>query len=178
MEPIGTLPEAAIRIAVMVSPTIEGSGEFEQFLSVYYALQDAGAEAVIASASGGYSWPTTPKRAGEGDGNLEARFRGDRKARDDLANTLQFRQIFVEDFHGGLCIGDPGAIWRDADVDSAAALIARFLQVGRPVAVLRRALEIEPEGAAAGLLIIGDNGWSHAVQALMAAARKNTRTLS
>ncbi|MER9585802.1 transporter [Mesorhizobium sp. M0276] len=165
--------KAPIRIAVMVSSE-SGAGciEFGQFLAVYYALLDAGAEVLVASASGGYPWPTRLKRGGEEHNELTARFQSDWHARDDLANTLQFGQLFVEDFQGGFCVGEPGAIWRAADLDSVGALIARFLRAGRPIAVLPSLFDFTPTGAADGLLILSDGKWPPiaTVGALLAAA--------
>ncbi|MER8409468.1 transporter [Mesorhizobium sp. M1307] len=164
-------PEAPIRIAVMLSPASgDGCVEFSRFLAVYYALLDAGAEMLLASVSGGYPWPTRPKRPGGEGSELAARFRSDRHARDDLANTLTFGQVFIEDFHGGFCVGLPGSIWSSNDDGLAGSLIGRFLQAGKPVAVLPSLFDIQPKGAGGGLLIIGDGDWppSRAVHALLA----------
>jgi hypothetical protein len=164
---------APLRIAVMLSSFSEASNVgFKQFLGIYYALQDAGAEVLVASMCGGYPWPTRFRRLGAEADELARRFQADRRARDDLANTLRFGELFEEDFHGGFCVGDPGALWRDADRNSAAALIAQFLQAGKPVAVLPSLLDIVPNGAGDGLLILGDGTWppSAAAAALLAAA--------
>ncbi len=161
------------RIAIMLSPSVGASDvEFEQFFAVYYTLQEAGAEVLVASETGGYPWQTHPKRRGEDADEFATRFQADRRARDDLANTLQFGQVFVEDFHGGFCIGEPGTVWRDAERHTAGALIAQFLQAGKPVAVLPSLFDIGPNGAGDGLLILGDSTWppSAAVAALLAAA--------
>ncbi|RWN57806.1 MAG: transporter [Mesorhizobium sp.] len=166
---------APLRIAVMLSRSSEaGNVGLEQFLGVYYALQDAGAEVLVASMCGGYPWPTRFTRLGAEADELARRFQADRRARDDLANTLRFGELFEEDFHGGFCVGEPGALWRDADRNSAAALIAQFLQAGKPIAVLPSLLDILPKGAGDGLLILGDGAWppSAAVAALLAAATR------
>jgi hypothetical protein len=167
--------QVPLRIAVMLSPSSEvGNIGLKQFLGVYYALQDAGAEVLVASMCGGYPWPTRfTRREAEAD-ELARRFQADRRARDDLANTLKFGELFEEDFHGGFCIGEPGALRRDADRNSAGALIGQFLQAVKPVAVLPCPLDILPKGAGDGLLILGDGAWppSAAVAALLAAAAR------
>jgi putative intracellular protease/amidase len=132
------------RIVVMISPGGAGEKEFGHFLAVYYALRDAGAELVIASVSGGYPWPTGPKRRVERANELASRFQADRHARDDLANTLQLGQVFVEDFDAGFCIGAPGKLSEKGDRSSAGTLIARFLRAGKPVAVMPNRFELEP----------------------------------
>lgn len=168
---------APLRIAVMLSSSSEaGNIGLEQFLGVYYALQDAGAEVLVASMCGGYPWPTPfTRREAEADADaLARRFQADRGARDDLANTLKFGELFEEDFHGGFCVGEPGALWRDPDRNSAGALVAQFLRAGKPVAVLPSLLDILPNGAGDGLLILGDGTWppSAGVAALLAAAAR------
>lgn len=166
---------APLRIAVMLSPSSEASNiGLEQFLGVYYALLDAGAEVLVASMWGGYPWPTRFTRRGAEADELARRFQADRRARDDLANTLKFGELFEEDFQGGFCVGEPGALWRDADRNSAAALTAQFLHAGKPVAVLPSLLDILPKGAGDGLLILADGALppSAAVAALLAAAAR------
>lgn len=165
--------KALIRIAVLVSSASGADRtEFDRFIAVYYALLDAGAEVLVASASGGHPWPKRLKPSGEEPDELAARFQSDWHARDDLANSLQFGQLFVEDFQGGFCVGEPGAIWRGTDLDSVGALIARFLQAGKPIAVVPSLFDITPTGAADGLLILSDGKWPPiaTVRALLAAA--------
>jgi hypothetical protein len=164
--------ETSARILIVLSRGSKADDrEFEQFVAVYYVLRDSGADVVVASVDGGYPWTTRAKRGVQVAGGLAQRFQADGHARDDVANTLQFRQVYVEDFDGGFCIGSPGAIWRTDDDDSADALIVGFLRAGKPVVVLSSLVDITPKGAGQGLLIIGDGDWPppRAVRALMAA---------
>lgn len=148
---------APTRIAMMLSSVPGGSPiELEQFVCVYYALKDSGAEILVASDGDGYPWPRRKKERNEHFVQLTKRFQADRHARDDLANTLRFSQIFVEDFDGCLCIGEAGALWKDGVRSSAAELVARFLQAGKPAAVLSNLIDIAPKGAGDGLLILAD----------------------
>jgi putative intracellular protease/amidase len=62
------------------------------------------------------------------------RFRSDRSAREDLADTLALDQIVVEDFVAAFCIGLCGRLWTDED-QGVAALVREFLDVGKPVAL-------------------------------------------
>lgn len=141
---IGGGPEAPVAV------TLEG------FAGAYYALRDAGAEIVLASAGGGA--PGIAWAAGRSE-PAAARFRADDLAREDLADTLRYDQVCLGDFDAVLGFrGDP-------------ALTGRALRAGVPVALVG-----EPgppaRAHAEGLLILGagDADAARAARALVGAA--------
>ncbi|MDR6669555.1 transporter [Rhizobium sp. 1399] len=120
----------------------------------YYLFRDAPAEIVLATPSGGFPDLTSELRQSVHKEPTVGRFLTDRAARDDLADTLRLDQIVTEDFDAAFCIGLSGPLW---SAEGVAATIRAFLTSGKPVAVIPgRRLDITPEGAAAGLLILGD----------------------
>ncbi len=119
------------------------------FVAPYYAFRDAGAEVVLASPAGGFPWlgPATGEPAAP-NAALD-RFRADQPAREDFTDTLDFDQIYDEDFDAALCLGAPRP-------PEARALIAAFLRAGKPVAVIPSTPLLVAEGTGDGLVITGD----------------------
>lgn len=142
----------------------------DQVIEPYYVLQDAGTEVVVVSLLGGDPpFRGSRIRSARAIAALE-RFRGDRRARDAISDTLTFAQIFPEDFDGGVCIG---ALERQAGGDDAVAalrLVTALLASGKPAAVVPRDL-FEPQAPLEGVLITGDQSRSPglAAKALLAA---------
>jgi hypothetical protein len=124
--------------------------------AAYYIFRDQGAEVVLASPEGGA--PAIAMSARDGpDDELVRRFKSDRNARDDLADTLSLDQIAVEDFDAAFCIGFSGQIWDDESLGPA-HLVQSFLRFGKPVGLVPgRHVDLAPEGAGSGLLVIGDS---------------------
>jgi putative intracellular protease/amidase len=161
--------EAAIRfLIVIVEGENEGAGNPEvdlaRIATPYYAFKDFGSEVVIATDQGGPPMLAEATRcahaSADAAGDAVRRFRGDRNARDELADTLGLAQIVIEDFAAAFCVGLSGSIWSDDD-QGVAALIRKFLDVGKPVALVPgKHLFVAPEGAGNGLLILGDNDCS------------------
>ncbi|WP_105383064.1 type 1 glutamine amidotransferase family protein [Neorhizobium alkalisoli] len=157
--------EAATRFLILI---VEGEGEGEggagnpevdlaRIATPYYAFKKLGSEVVLATPLGGPpNLIEGMHSAGLSDTAVQ-RFRSDRIARDDLADTLGLDQIVVDDFAAAFCIGLSGKIWTD-DNFGVAALVRDFLDVGKPVALVPgKHLLLAPEGAGNGLLILGDN---------------------
>jgi putative intracellular protease/amidase len=122
----------------------------------YYAFKDFGADVVVASSLGGP--PMLAKGMRDVDEADEAvrRFKRDRNARDELADTLGLEQIVVDDFDAAFCVGLSGGIWTDSH--GVAALVRNLLGCGKPVAVVPgKNLLVAPGGAGNGLLILADN---------------------
>lgn len=150
-----------MRILIVLQPGMlaapaDASAQFARFVEAYYAFLDAGIEIVLASGTGGHPWSGSPRSRDEGGNTLLARFSGDRSARENLANTLGLDQVHHEDFAGGFWIGPVGPIWRTREQTPAGELMTRFLEAGKPVGVLLGELDLSPDGAGDGLLIIGD----------------------
>lgn len=174
----GQLP---IRFLIVLAT--DGANSEVRIISIapaYYLFKDAPAEVVLASPSGGFPDLTNELRQTTHQEPSTRRFLADRAARDDLADTLRLDQIVVEDFDAALCIGFSGALW-SADNNGVADTLSAFLRSGKPVAVIPgRYLDIAPEGAAAGLLILGDNDASPllAAHALLEVVRERRKALT
>ncbi|MFC1455203.1 hypothetical protein ACETIH_00290 [Microvirga arabica] len=144
----------------------------EEFAEVYYALQNAGARILIASEAGGYPWSRRPRR-GEGPGSkMVDRFLSDRHARDEIADTLPLRNVFVEDFEACILVGGNGSL-KEANERFAEGLIGRFLKAGKPVAAVSGRIDCMPDGCTHGLALLssGGVGLPAAIRALLAALR-------
>jgi putative intracellular protease/amidase len=143
------------------------------FLEVYYGLQDAGAEIVLASANGGYPWPDLA-REDEGTATpATQRFRQDRAARDELNDTLRLDQICVADFDAGFCIGGATRPGANHAASPDADLIARLLAFGKPVAIIGAIAEPGANGVQHGHLITARTAQAalFGVQALLGPSR-------
>ncbi|SCW50870.1 hypothetical protein SAMN02927900_02209 [Rhizobium mongolense subsp. loessense] len=153
--------EAAIRFLILIVDGEEGAGNpevgLERIAIPYYAFKNTGSEVVMATLKGGPPLIADGMRSADMSDEAVRRFRGDRDARDELADTLALDQIVAEDFAAAFCIGLSGGLWTDAE-DGVAALLRKFLAFGKPVALVPgKHLLIAPEGAGNGLLILGDN---------------------
>jgi putative intracellular protease/amidase len=142
----------------------------EEFVGVYYALKNAGARMLIASEAGGYPWSQRPRR-GKGPGSkMVDRFLSDRHARDEIADTLPLRDVFVEDFEACILVGGNGSL-AEANDRFAEGLIGRFLKAGKPVAAVSGRIDFMPDGCTRGLALLssGGIGLPAAIRALLAA---------
>lgn len=151
----GQLP---IRFLIVLAA--DGADSEVRIISIapaYYLFKDAPAEVVLATPSGGFPNLTDELRRTTHQEPSTRRFLADRTARDDLADTLRLDQIVVEDFDAAFCIGFAGALW-SAGNNGIAHTLSAFLKSGKPVAMIPgRHLDVAPQGAAAGLLILGDS---------------------
>jgi len=120
------------------------------FVGPYYAFRDAGAEVVLASPAGGFPWLGPATDEPEAASAALDRFRADHPARADLTDTLDFDQVYDEDFEAALCLGAPRP-------PGARALIAAFLRAGKPVAVIPSMPQLPAQGIGDGLVITGDD---------------------
>jgi putative intracellular protease/amidase len=152
---------AAVRFLILIVEDEEGAVNPEVDLAriaiPYYAFKNFGSEVVMATLTGGPPLIAEGMRSADMSDEAVRRFKGDRDARDELADTLALDQIVIEDFAAAFCIGLSGRIWTDAN-GGVAALVRAFLGVGKPVAMVPgKHLLVAPEGAGNGLLILGDN---------------------
>jgi hypothetical protein len=123
----------------------------------YYAFKESGLDVAIATRLGGSPTMIVIGKDGPDDEDVVRRFRADRNARDDLAETLSVDQIVVEDFDAAFCLGLSGRIWRGDDL-GIRSLLRSFLAAGKPVALVPgKYLDIAPNGAGNGVLVIGEN---------------------
>lgn len=139
----------------------------ERFVIPYYIFVDAGIDLVLASPSGGAPW----LRGAASPLPQLQRYQADRTAHDAVNDTLALDDVHPEDFSGAFCIGLPGPLWLETSAEPTAPVIARFLDAGKPVAVIPSRLDIQPHGSSHGLLIIGegDDQPAQAARALLGA---------
>lgn len=135
----------------------------ERLAGAYYWFKDLRFEVVLASPAGGS--PMASVARFERASPEITRFISDGNARDDLADTISFDQVVVEDFDAAYCLGVTGPIWAEPGFET---LISRFLNSGKPVAIIPGiGLDLAEHGGGSGLLIVGDgNGPLSAAQTL------------
>lgn len=108
----------------------------EEFAAPYYVFKDAGATITLASPAGGQ--PPLDPRSDEPDAQTPAtdRFRSDSDAQQQLATTLQLKQIDAAKFDAVFYPGGHGPLWdlaRDAD---SIALIETFDHANKPLGLV------------------------------------------
>src|SRR5512140_1426732 len=108
----------------------------EEFASPYYVLKDAGAAITLASPKGGQP-PLDP--TSDLPENLTAstrRFRADKAAQAELANTKKLADVSAADFDGVFYPGGHGPMWEMPDNPTSIALIEAFVKADKPVAAV------------------------------------------
>jgi hypothetical protein len=169
-----------MRILMILIPEQDAPGNrsdpavrLERAAGPYYAFRDAEVEVVLASAEGGSPLMQMASGSQASSGILQ-RFRQDQRAIDEFSDTLSLDQVYPDDFDAAFCVGLPDPVWRPEHDSSAGALIAKLLDAGKPVAVMPSGIDLAPNGAGEGLLIVGDgsNAPVPAAQALMGAVTR------
>jgi putative intracellular protease/amidase len=108
----------------------------EELAAPYYALQDAGANIVLASPQGGQP-PLDPKSNEPSfQTELTRRFEGDAKANAQLANTVRLDSVSQADFDAVFYPGGHGPLWDLAEDAHSIALIESFIAASKPVALV------------------------------------------
>lgn len=105
----------------------------EEFAAPYYVFKDAGAEVTLASPKGGQ--PPLDPTSDADDAQTEAtkRFKGDKSAQHDLANTVVLSTVSADGFDAIFYPGGHGPLWDlSEDVDSI-KLIEAFAANDRPI---------------------------------------------
>jgi hypothetical protein len=137
--------------------TVDPELGLSRIAPAYYVFKDSGADVTLASPFGGSPQTVIIGRGSSNDEQAVRRFKADRDARDDIADTLRLDQIVVEDFDSVFCLGLSGRIWSDDDL-GITSLLRSFLAAGKPLALVPgKHLDISPNGAGDGLLVIGEN---------------------
>jgi len=105
----------------------------EEFAAPYYVFKDAGSEVTLASPKGGQP-PLDPKSDAE-DAQTEAtkRFKADKAAQQDLANTQVLSSVGADGFDAIFYPGGHGPLWDLAEDADSRKLIETFAQSDRPV---------------------------------------------
>ena len=105
----------------------------EEFAAPYYVLKDAGAAITLASPKGGQP-PLDPKSdLPESLTELTKRFRKDKAAQTELANTKKLSDVSADDFDAVFYPGGHGPMWDMPDNKISIALIEAFVKADKPV---------------------------------------------
>jgi len=105
----------------------------EEFAEPYYTLKDAGAAITLASPKGGQP-PLDPKSdLPESLTELTKRFRKDKAAQAELANTKKLSAVSADDFDAAFYPGGHGPMWDMPDNKISIALIEAFVKADKPI---------------------------------------------
>ena len=105
----------------------------EEFAAPYYVLKDAGAAITLASPKGGQP-PLDPKSdLPESLTELTKRFRKDKTAQAELANTKKLSDVSADDFDAVFYPGGHGPMWDMPDNKISIALIEAFVKADKPI---------------------------------------------
>ena len=105
----------------------------EEFAAPYYVLKDTGAAITLASPKGGQP-PLDPKSdLPENLTKLTKRFRTDKAAQAELANTKRLADVSADDFDAVFYPGGHGPMWDMPDNATSIALIEAFVKADKPV---------------------------------------------
>ena len=108
----------------------------EEFAAPYYVLKDAGAAITLASPKGGQP-PLDPKSdLPENLTESTKRFRTDKAAQAELANTKKLADVSANDFAAIFFPGGHGPMWDMPDNTTSIVLIEAFVKAGKPVAAV------------------------------------------
>lgn len=105
----------------------------EEFASPYYVFRDAGNKVTLASPKGGQP-PLDPK-SDSPDFQTAAteRFKADKYAQKQLANTLPLAQVRADDYDAVFYPGGHGPLWDLAHSSYSINLIQSFLNQDKPI---------------------------------------------
>ena len=108
----------------------------EEFAAPYYAFKDAGANVTLASPRGGQ--PPLDPRSDAANFQTEDthRFRRDRAAQADLANTVRLSGISAGDHDAVFYVGGHGVMWDVAEDAASIRLIEAMFAANKPVAAV------------------------------------------
>jgi putative intracellular protease/amidase len=105
----------------------------EEFAAPYYVLKDAGAAITLASPKGGQP-PLDPKSdLPENLTKSTKRFRSDKVAQAELANTTKLADVSAAGFDAVFYPGGHGPMWDMPDNAMSIALIEAFVEANKPV---------------------------------------------
>jgi len=105
----------------------------EEFAAPYYVFHDAGAVVTLASPKGGQP-PLDPKSdLPENLTELTKRFRTDKVAQAELANTKKLADVSAAGFDAVFYPGGHGPMWDMPENATSIALIKAFVKADKPV---------------------------------------------
>lgn len=108
----------------------------EEFAAPYYVFRDAGADVTLASPKGGQP-PVDPASEAE-DAATEAskRFRGDEKARMEMAETHRLAEISPDQYDALFFPGGHGPLWDLSSDNEVKRLIQAFDEEEKPIGAI------------------------------------------
>jgi putative intracellular protease/amidase len=108
----------------------------EEFAAPYFVFRDAGVQLTLASPNGGQP-PVDPKSdLPEDQTPAQVRFKQDKKAQSDLANTVKLADMQSADFDTVFYVGGHGPMWDLAESPISIALLESFYNSGKPIALV------------------------------------------
>lgn len=108
----------------------------EELAAPYYVFRDAGAEITLASPKGGQP-PLDPKSDEEMfETDLTRRFKADREAKDQLAETVRLDSVNQRDFDTVFYPGGHGPMWDLAEDENSIKLLEAFIAAGKTIALV------------------------------------------
>ncbi|MEN9579837.1 MAG: putative cysteine protease YraA [Pseudomonadota bacterium] len=108
----------------------------DEFAAPYYVFKDTGAEVTLASPKGGQ--PPLDPSSDTSDAQTEAtkRFKGDKAAQSDLANTVVLSTVTANGFDAIFYPGGHGVLWDLSEDAHSIKLIEAFSNAGRAIAAV------------------------------------------
>jgi putative intracellular protease/amidase len=105
----------------------------EEFAAPYYVFKDAGADVSLASPKGGQPPLDPSSDADDAQTDATQRFKGDKSAQNDLANTIVLSKVSADDFDAVFYPGGHGPLWDLAEDADSTKLIEAFAARDRPI---------------------------------------------
>lgn len=108
----------------------------EEFAAPYYAFKDAGADVTLASPLGGQ--PPLDPRSDTPNFHTDdtRRFRGDRVAEANLADTAKLSSVSADDYDAVFYVGGHGVMWDVTEDAASIALIETMFAANKPVSAV------------------------------------------
>ncbi|KSV71664.1 dimethylallyltransferase [Sinorhizobium sp. GL2] len=108
----------------------------EELAAPYYVFRDAGAEITLASPKGGQP-PLDPKSDEPMfETDLTRRFKTDREAKAQLAETVRLDSVNQRDFDTVFYPGGHGPMWDLAEDENSIKLLEAFIAAGKTIALV------------------------------------------
>jgi putative intracellular protease/amidase len=108
----------------------------EEFAAPYYVFKDAGATVTLASPLGGPPPLDPTSDAPDAQTDATRRFKADRQAQDELADTKKLSSIDAGRFDAVFFPGGHGPLWDLAEDRHSIALIETMAAAGKPIAAV------------------------------------------
>ena len=129
----------------------------EEFAAPYYVFKDAGAAITLASPKGGKPPLDPTSDADDAQTDATKRFKDDKAAQSDLANTDVLSAVSADGFDAVFYPGGHGPLWDLAEDTDSIKLIESFAANNRPIAAVCHAPAVfkHPKGADGKPLVSG-----------------------